>query len=374
MDKIKDICIFIETPLEKRDYERFGVEILRSRGFQVSFLDTTSIFNPDYIKNYQPATAIEDENIFRAKTIEDVQRYLANKSGVLGIDFMGRRNGNIFFYQLLKKFNIDYAAFYANCIPSGSPSVKGELRKLLMRYLPDKLLKIQPPRFVLAGGKKCAERFSKKGMEIIWAHTLDYDLFMKYKSNVPKEGKYIVYLDEYYPFHPDLLVMGLPMPFIDPDKYYGALCRMFDHIERETGLPVIIAAHPRSRYEGLPDYFKGRKYEKGKTIELVAGADLVLAHSSTSINFAVLFRKPIIFSTTEELEAGRFRGLVLSFAGQLKKSVHNLDRDYDFSLENELKVDEKCYSDYTENYIKTRGTPEKPFWEIVADRLLGGKS
>ena len=53
-------------------------------------------------------------------------------------------------------------------------------------------------------------------------------------------------------------------------------------------------AHPRSNYEKHPELFKKYKIIKGKTIDLVKNSKLVLMHCSTSVNYAVIYKKPII--------------------------------------------------------------------------------
>lgn len=135
-------------------------------------------------------------------------------------------------------------------------------------------------------------------------------------------------------------------------------------------MPVIIAAHPRARYDQKPDYFRGRRIEQFRTIELVSQAEFVMANESRSINFAVMFRKPAIFLTSDEIEEKTvFGSYIRTFAATLGKKPLNVDHQIECDLDSECVIDEKRYHEYFVNYIKIPGTPEKQYWEAVADKI-----
>ncbi|MEW6679865.1 MAG: hypothetical protein AB1297_02430, partial [bacterium] len=300
---VKDICFYINTPLEKRDYKRFGVELLLSRGFNVMFLDITRVFHPDYLANYRPSDLSDYQNVSVAENKDDISDFLQSHKKHFGIDLIGAQKNNIFLYKLLKQLNIQYASFCGNSIPVvrnidkflriigyvKRNGFKGIYNKVINKLsaLTIDFSDLQPPRYILAGGRKFISKrpAPSKNTRIIWAHTLDYDLYLNLKQNKKqnstKSESYCVFLDEYFPFHPDFLLQGLSVPVIDPVYYYRLLNKFFDYIEKYFEVPVIIAAHPRSQYDAHPDYFRGRKIIKGNTIELVAQSKFVLAHSST---------------------------------------------------------------------------------------------
>ncbi|TAL09724.1 MAG: hypothetical protein EPO02_09505 [Nitrospirae bacterium] len=186
---------------------------------------------------------------------------------------------------------------------------------------------------------------------------------------VSADAKLGVFLDEYLPFHPDYDRLGLTA-FSSADAYYPALRRFFDFLEHEHVVRIVIAAHPHSRYEDHPDYFGGRLVVKGQTLELVRKAGFVIAHSSTALNFAVLFRKPVVFVTTDSLQQNqRVARSIRVMASWLGKTPINVDAPLGVDWERELTVDEKAYARYREAYIKKAGSPDKPAWQIVADHL-----
>jgi len=391
----KEICFIIRTPLTDRDYERFGVSILQSRGFKVSFLDLTMLLNPNYIKNYVPPDPSCFLGIVMMKTWRDVSEYLERNHFFLVVDLIGGTAENIFLYRAFKKHNITYASFRANSIPSAiscykdknvcfrekvravyrrlrNPNFIAEVTKILRKI---KWLfysgSIQQPAIVLAGGTVLGPKLPKpaKGSQVISAHTLDYDLYLKHalqSARAPKNDS-IVFLDGYDPFYPSYLIWG-NLSF-DPEIYYGGLRRFFSYIEGKTGLPVKIAAHPTARYDLHPDFFQGRAVISGKTDELAFDAKIIVTNASTAVAFAVLYKKPLIFLTSKEIKISYYGALIRSFAQHFNKTPINVDEDISFDLENMLAVDENRYALYRSRYIKVPGSPEKGFWNIVADNL-----
>jgi hypothetical protein len=172
------------------------------------------------------------------------------------------------------------------------------------------------------------------------------------------------------PFHPDYDRLKLK-PFSEAEAYYPSLRRFFDFLERERGAGIVIAAHPHSRYKDrLEDFFGGRPVVQGKTLELVRKAGFVIAHSSTALNFAVLFQKPVVFVTTDSLQRSqRMARSIQAMAAWLGKTPINVDAPLGVDWARELTVDEKAYAQYRGAYIKKAGSPEKLAWQIFADHL-----
>ena len=388
----------MQTALTIRDHERFGLEILRSRGFKVTFLDMTRILNPAFAGKYEPPDPSDYKGVVAINTWRDLSKYLKENPIYLGVDLICSGKNNIFMYNALKKYNIKYASVHVNRTPDsptcgeGKRADFGQKLRRIRGYLKDRDVvknakeimerlrlsfyasNIQKPAVIIKGGAAGSFRFpgAAKGAQVIDAHTLDYDLYLKRRTHdagAVQKNDHIVFLDEYNPFHPDMMTEGGAGLWLDPEEYYGGLARFFSYVEEKTGLPVKIAAHPRSRYDLHPDYFKGRDVIIGKTIELVSGAKAVLAHASTSINFAVLYKKPIIFLTSNGIKKTSYDASISNFARQFGKKPVNVDGDLRTDIESELSVDAGAYDKYRADYIKSPGSPEKLFWEIVADNI-----
>ena len=129
----------------------------------------------------------------------------------------------------------------------------------------------------------------------------------------------------------------------------------------------------RTKFEVLPILIdKMGQWYRGKTIQLVKQAKLVIAHSSISIGFANLFRKPIIFINDAELNkmpVSCYLIKAMSEAHGKKQIFIDSGEVAKIDWKKEMKIDKKAYDNYKEDYIKNKGSPNLPFWQIVADRL-----
>jgi len=243
----------------------------------------------------------------------------------------------------------------------------------LFNIISYKLLGIKSVSFVLAAGGDRALRNIKMGddrTEIIKGHSWDYDIYLKLKnSNEPYgETKTAVFLDEYVPFHPDYLHL-VNKPPITPEKYYPPLLEFFRFVEYEYGLKVLIAAHPRSIYETHPNYLKGYEVIRGRTAELVKGADLVLLHSSTAVNFAVLFEKPMVFLNYDPNNETIYGSYISHMASHFRKIPVDINRWEDYKRYDFYCVEKELYETYKNRYIKLKDSPELPFWQIFSNRI-----
>jgi len=159
-------------------------------------------------------------------------------------------------------------------------------------------------------------------------------------------------------------------PYCSADEYYPMLCRFFDWVEAELDLNVVIAAHPKSHYEDHPDWYGGRRVVKDETVQLVRGSQLVMTFFSTAIGFGVVYRKPIILLTNDRFQALKLARIdTESLARPLGKTPLNLSDGLGQNLDEYLVVNDGRYEEYQRAYMKGPGTPESPFWQVVADRV-----
>ena len=110
---------------------------------------------------------------------------------------------------------------------------------------------------------------------------------------------------------------------------------------------------------------------------MIRGCKAVICHDSTAIQYAVLFGKPVIFVTTDELSRAYEGTSIEKVAAELGKKPINLDRVDLRTVDwrNELKIDFDKYAKYRSKYIKADGSPDLPLWTIVIDYVdpaIGG--
>ncbi len=200
------------------------------------------------------------------------------------------------------------------------------------------------------------------------AHSLDYNVFLRV-GGTSTTGDYIVFLDNGMTDHPDYEKLSL-RPYSTPNMYFPSMNRLFDMIEAKTETSVIISAHPRlTNLAELSSYYGGRKVVSEGTAELVRDSMLVLAHDTTAISFAVLWKKPLLVVNTDQLERSNFAA-IKSLCSLLNIDAVNADCiPSKFDWLSEAEKPKKRYSIYKEMLLKKTGSTERNSWDIFADKL-----
>lgn len=374
--RIGDLFVLTDSPFTKRDFERFGIASL-SRTFRVVILDCTSWAKPEFAAKYT-------EGVFACEgyvAIQDAQslvRCLEGASSAIAIDYLGDSFASIAVRRELRSRGILRAIVQGGLLPDPVTSLSQKLTRFLRTYPPRSLLRnvlrrvfrrIQtqpPPDLILMSGSAGLDQPGVHEIpHRVWAHSFNFDTYLGMSGAPPAErGAYAVFLDEDVVHHPDYEHSGLRAPATD--AYYPAMQRLFAEIEHRYGLKVIVAAHPKSRYDLRPNLWGPYEVILGQTPELVRDARLVLCHMSTSITFAVLWRRPLLFLTSRELDRSYMQPYMTSISSQLNAPVVNIDGEAYDRMPSNFEVDIAAYERYRERYIKRAASPELPAWEIFA--------
>lgn len=211
---------------------------------------------------------------------------------------------------------------------------------------------------VLVAGNHFATR-------VVPINLVDYDHFARVRSEEGRvvKGRYAVFLDINLPYQSDLKIVGLRA--IEVKEYYSALNHFFKLLEDKYGIKVVIAAHPKAKYSN--ELFQGREIYQGMTPELVRDAEFVISHHSTSISYAVLNRKPIVFVYTDEMATVYERTIVNyehAFADYLDAKIYNID---EISQAGQIAigdVGDERYEAYKYNYLTTHESEQTSTQEI----------
>jgi len=236
-----------------------------------------------------------------------------------------------------------------------------------------RVIKQPPADFVIIGGSFLENKvkelnFFGQNTKIIKAHSLDYDLYLeeeKVSNNHQSNEEYILFIDEFGPYHPDILFNENRKPDVKSKTYFSDINIFFNRLECETGIMVLIAAHPRSDYTNIGNPYGKRKIISGETIKLVKNAKFVVAHASTAISFAVLYNKPIILLSSPDYSK-RYNHGIKALGKELNVIILNVSKPF-FLPNNYLNTDELSYNEYIDKYIKSDGTLKKNVWEIFTD-------
>ena len=393
---IKKVVFFLESPMDHRDYKRFGGEILEKNGFEVIFFDFSPIIYPAFHKHGLKRDRSDKGVLFdnEVDAIEAISK-LSEECFVVSIAVYGQ--GTFSLFRALSKTKAQYGIVVTNAIPNSSPIPIGNMKLLtkrareitlprLINYFNTKyrfrssLAKyrgVRSPALLFAGGLRSMEydpaSMADENTEILWLHTLDYDIYLDAinKRDVDRKGSgKAVYLDIPSPrFKRDALAIG-KKSVLSEERFYPSICSLFDLLEAKFGLKVEIAAHPGSDHEMYPDYFGKRLVVSGKTCEMVMRSEAVITPGSTAMNFAVLFNKPVIYITSDEYEtSNRISEGQRSMAASIGKKPVNIDRLTGIDWDSELSINKDIYCRYVKDYIKKPGSEDINAWQIVANRL-----
>lgn len=195
-------------------------------------------------------------------------------------------------------------------------------------------------------------------------HNLKYDEFIKSKEEMPVvEGKYILFMDAGLAHLPS--VAGRENS-INKEEYLSDMNRLFDRLEAEYQIPVIIAAHPKSGY-GHND-FAGRQIILYKTSALLKYAEFVLAHYSTSLIDLVLQRKPVVFLYSEAYMNSPSQTILITaseYARMLKAPLIELKGAEKF----EVGVNEVAYDNFIKEHIVNNQYVENRNIDLIVNFL-----
>ena len=192
----------------------------------------------------------------------------------------------------------------------------------------------------------------------------DYELYAQ--NSVSSQQGYIVFLDIYFPLHPDLIYMQR-MHGIDVHEYQESLRIFFDKLENKTGKKIIIAAHPKALYNG--NEFGKREIIKFDTVCLVQNADMVLLHTSNSISFPILYDKAIALITNHAYNKSPL--MVSSqrkLASVLDLPIFNID-EIDIESFSAEKLSSSIRNGYIYTYLTSKQSEHLLNKNIIVEKL-----
>jgi hypothetical protein len=188
-------------------------------------------------------------------------------------------------------------------------------------------------------------------------------------KNYAVSNDYVVFLDSMPPYHTDQIRYGYSP--INRALYYESLNRVLDWVGSLIGKEVVVCLHPKYNNEYLSRDFGERKAIKYRTDELVARAELVLFHETSSINSAIVYGKKII-----QLTGSRFNDFVQKCCQAYQKLIQFKTIDmFEWREESArelittLEVDWEKYNAYLADYIIASGQKRVPSCVQIVDHL-----
>lgn len=384
MSKISTIFLIVETPFRERDLSRFGISILGTQ-FDVRVIDCTQWLRPDYWARYS-----EDRYKFQGYTsVENWTEFIAQFNVApnysIVIDYLlDRRGWNNDIRQWLRSNKYPMVVVFTGVIPNykfrGWALIRNKIGRvrdasIILTHRLQRAFPFYNPPVLLAdiailSGKASLRKLRANAPEKIWAHSFDYDKFLALRDESSGESGYAVFLDQNLVYHPDLLITG-SIQCTTAHEYFPALNHFFDNFEKITGLRVVIAAQPKADYSLHPNLFNEREVVYGKTAELVRDSELVFAHYSTAISFAVLWIKPVVILTSNSILLSWAMPYIRGFRDALGAHLVNINTCNlgDNLIKDWKEVSVIAYYEYKVKYIKTPSSLDRPIWEQFVEYL-----
>ena len=377
-------------PLTDKVMEDFYFQNLKEKGIVVEYWDLSEIYFKGVFNN-----KLNDEFIFKINSFSTLED-LIKRQDILNTLFLSTITFEyrvLSLYRILSKYKCKTSFFARGALPfptatSGVGNFILKLQKaadinLLFGFAKNKyayFLKkngiVKPHALVFRAGEKGIQTIGvgndieNEKSKIIDVNSFDYDKYVKTKNSENLViNKYCVFLDEYFPFHPDFEMLKIRT--IEANEYYDNLNRFFDLLENKFNLKVVIAAHPKADKYREKDFFNKRKVFFNKSAELTRNSEFVVAHCSTSISFAVLNKKPILTLTSNAIKEvmPSYFNFITNFSKILDTHLINMDE----SVSTEIILPEPNlikYSKYAYTYLTSVKSQDLVSSEVFTESIL----
>ena len=389
------IAIVLDISFTERDYKRFGISTLKKK-FNVFIFDFTKSFSIKLANHKFSKKTYKCEGYHSIKSlssfIELVEKYKFSNC----INYLANKPLELKLANILKKNRVPFVKIQNGLVigPEDPRSFIQNLHILSLKFTGKKRFMA----FIASQISKITNKFIKKEPQIIFdkvvvtgrvgikdaaiglktkvihAHSFDYNNYLNNikQSKLGIKKPYAVFLDQYLPLHPDAPIFFGVSPRCTPEKYYPALNNFFNIFEKKFNMKVIVCAHPKSDYENNSNYLYGRKFVKNETINLVKNCNIVFAHCSTTITYAVLYKKPLVFLLSDEYIRSFDNYTPSVIAKKLNSPYFNIDdKNNNSKIQNInlFKIDKKKYKIYKDDYVKYPSRSHKKFWEIFNEKI-----
>ncbi|WMN06811.1 hypothetical protein QYS48_33815 [Marivirga arenosa] len=355
--------IFVELRMIRSNlYRNYDIAEIKQNGNEVEIWHVGKIVNAvEGFKLEIPNSLKGLIKIFYKR--EELDLSISELTGrVVFISQLGlQRKYPSFIEQIRKYDNFAWIGRITKQAPTSGWLNNSNIFQYLKRFVPIRY-EYEPDVLLLATSKDVLRlKFPNDPKKIVIQHSEDYNEYIRLietERPIDFPKNYVVFLDQMICHQPAVLA-SLGENFIDKEKYKRKLIGTLSEIQEILQLPILIAAHPES--EKYPEYLASFPFKviKSRSAELVKFSKLVVTHYSTAINFAVIYKKPILLLDFHEFNNHKL----------VKKAINNFQYTLDITKvfidekinKNDIKlsVNEDCYKHYFKKNIKEEDTIEE---------------
>ena len=376
---MKKICFLVCSPFTDKDYRKYGISQIEKLGFQILILDCTPFLESKFYSEIGgDKVTMKNKLVLKCFTKKDIFLNLNKFNPEWCIDDLQGFSKKLYFERVqirlflksnfkILEYKLKSIPFYKGLINRNFFNYTKNLIKIFLIKILSLPWKIAKPDKVVIGGSIEYEKLSNY-VGTIRAHNFDFDDFKRFNQNkfIKKTKKNLLFLDEDFPCHSDYIRDGLS-PSINVENYFNEISYCLLNLSNRFGLNPLIKLHPKANFKRSRNLYT-IPVSIEDTADLVSNADVVVAHCSTSIQLAVLFKKPLILIIPNQLEINSvWRKSIDNFSYLLR--VPAIKSSEINNLKSIPIVNIESYNNYSEKYIKMKGSPNKFSWEIITDNL-----
>ena len=380
-DRYSRVVFVFETPPVASYYSRYGMELFLENGYEVAVIDLSKILNPASadvpLKKLIPCR--QNLELFRPATKAEFKDVLAKQGDAFIWSAIPLYAESLWAVKAISRFdygflnNMDFFAYAAKADRAKTKSFWTEwsvkrLANAVFYRIPHNLMPVKKAKVVMAYSDESAEIAKHTSAwdgktKFIQANTIDYCECMKLKRASAREisEPYIVFVDEYLPFHPDGIKTGF---HLEPKQYYKSLRMLFEELQKATGKKVVIAAHPKADYNDERSWcYEGFDVFQFKTAEMILHSDAaILEYACLAKSMVVTYEKPSLFITTDELEENDTYRLAHAEVREKGVNIYNVTTEAGVeklisSLEPELQISVERNKKEVQNYCLNKSHP-----------------
>ena len=405
--QVRRVIYVVESPMTQRDFDRFGLDIMQAAGFDVVVWEVGELFLPRAdsasiprapgceIRRFRSNASLREAcrrlgsdtavvlvcGVYRGQPDTHVSliRGMAASSALLGSVSAGQRPpiaddadvpewaGGRFARARRRWRAMGGGRAAVTHVARRSRSEASKARARLAARVSPRAIRTLDWAWVGTDAGNFDPRCLSDRTLVRYLHTWDFDSILRGDGlSVPATSPYAVYLDAMGPLHPDFPVLGIDVE-VDAEEWFSGINGALDAVSRESGVPVLVAAHPRAESGSLDAYYPGRDVVHGSTAELIGSSEFVLlSDPTTSLGIVAYYEKPAVVLRPPRLfdshlvELDRYAALL---------GLEEIPIDHVAERWHPPQADVAAYREFIGRYMKRPGTPMEPFWQAVAADL-----
>ena len=390
--------LFISQNLTKRNFERFGVNVMKKKGVNYKILDLSDLFDKKITSiSKLHEKLVKDNNYYKFKSFKDLFFFLKRQKNIFF--FSNICSYTSFFLSLIERYLISRGNIKVYFSVSVIPVIKRNyfsdfynmlsslnilrlLKSLFYNFFKNRLaILLRPlPHIAFVSGDLEKKKFNKEKTTIVDSNSLDHNLFIKFnKKNIKK--KYIVFIDQNVFDHPDFKLSNLnetSVVAMSEITYWSKIRLILKKLSLQKKKKVIISLHPKNTdksYKFIKNFFSKEKnffIKKKNTLKYIASADTVIAQSSTALQFAILTFKQIFIIKFNNLFKPE-KNTINFYLDELRKKKHHNNIPHKEIYKINLNI--KNYKRFIRTYICSKDIKYKDIsWIRIFDYLKSYKN